>query len=89
MYFGFSMLPYQFHPLVARQCIASRTNMVTSSYVSTELSHLHAKAQEADIVIMNECGLDPGIDHMLAMDCIHEVHKRNGKVNKFKSTVCS
>ena len=56
--------------------------MVTSSYVSPELSSLHQSAKEAGIVIMNECGLDPGIDHMLAMDCIHEVHQENGKVRK-------
>lgn len=55
--------------------------MVTASYVNPELASLHESAVQAGIVIMNECGLDPGIDHMLAMECIDRVHRDNGKVN--------
>lgn len=34
--------------------------------------HLHTSAEEAGITIVNEMGLDPGIDHMLAMECIDQ-----------------
>jgi len=61
-------------------CIKNRTNMVTSSYISPELQQLDEEAKRAEITIMNECGLDPGIDHMLAMECIDKVHAYGGKV---------
>ena len=75
-----SLVPTTLHTIVARQCVDAKTNLVTASYVSPELASLHDSAQEAGVVIMNECGLDPGIDHLLAMDCIDTVHKNNGKV---------
>ncbi len=54
--------------------------MVTSSYVSPEMASLDQSAIDAGICILNECGLDPGIDHMLSMRCIDETHQANGKV---------
>ncbi|XP_019849717.1 PREDICTED: alpha-aminoadipic semialdehyde synthase, mitochondrial-like [Amphimedon queenslandica] len=80
-----SLVPTTLHTIVARQCIDAKTNLVTASYVSPELASLHDSAQEAGVVIMNECGLDPGIDHLLAMDCIDNVHKNNGKILYFES----
>ncbi|KJH41140.1 saccharopine dehydrogenase [Dictyocaulus viviparus] len=80
-----SLLPYVFHPLVAKLCIKNRKSMLTSSYVSPELEALDEAAKNAGITIMNECGLDPGIDHMLAMECIDEVREHGGKVVSFVS----
>uniref|UniRef100_A0A0K0DBU6 Saccharopine dehydrogenase n=1 Tax=Angiostrongylus cantonensis TaxID=6313 RepID=A0A0K0DBU6_ANGCA len=80
-----SLLPFSFHPLVAKLCIKNRINMVTSSYVSPELEALDQPAKDAGVTIMNESGLDPGIDHMLAMECIDEVANHGGKVTSFVS----
>ena len=54
--------------------------MVTSSYVSPEMSSLHQSATNEGVCLINECGLDPGIDHMLSMRCIDETREANGKV---------
>lgn len=80
-----SLLPYALHPLVAEQCIASKTNMVTASYLSPAMKELHQSAVEAGVSIVNEVGLDPGIDHLLAMECFEEVHQGGGKVKSFVS----
>ena len=74
-----SLLPYALHPVVARACIQHRTNMVTASYCTPEMRALEQAAREADITVVNEVGLDPGIDHMLAMECFDEVHHGGGE----------
>lgn len=61
-------------------CIRQRTNLVTSSYLSPAMEALHVAAKEAGIIVMNECGLDPGIDHMLAMECIDAAHDAGAQV---------
>ena len=65
-----SLLPYVFHVMVARHCVAHKKNMVTTSYVKPEMHDLDAAAREAGIILLNELGLDPGIDHMSAMRII-------------------
>jgi len=81
-----SLLPYTYHPMVAEACIRHRKNMLTTSYVSPAMRALESRVREAGIVILNEAGLDPGIDHMSAMRVIHDVEKRGGKVTSFRST---
>lgn len=80
-----SLLPYSLHTVVAEQCIASKTNMVTASYLSDGMKALHRSAVDAGISVVNEVGLDPGIDHLLAMECFEEVHQGGGKVESFVS----
>ena len=80
-----SMVPYAFHTLVARFCIEFKKQMVTTSYVSDEMKALDGKAKNAGILILNEIGLDPGIDHMEAMRIIHEVEARGGEITSFTS----
>jgi saccharopine dehydrogenase-like NADP-dependent oxidoreductase len=80
-----SMVPYAFHPKVAELCIAYKKQMVTTSYVSEAMKKLDADARKAGIIILNELGLDPGIDHMEAMRVIHEIHDKGGKVDGFIS----
>ena len=80
-----SMLPARFHVPIAEDCIELKTNLITPSYISEEMRNLDAKAKEAGIVIMNEIGVDPGIDHMSAMKIIHEIKERGGKLTSFKS----
>jgi len=81
-----SLLPYMYHPKVAELCIKHKEQMVTTSYVSNAMKNLDSKAKEAGIIILNECGLDPGIDHMSAMKIIDKVEKNGGKIISFKST---
>ncbi|XP_065673366.1 alpha-aminoadipic semialdehyde synthase, mitochondrial isoform X2 [Hydra vulgaris] len=80
-----SLLPYTFHPEIAKVCISERKNMLTASYVSPEMKSLHQSALEAGITIFQEIGLDPGIDHLLAMKCFDEVKEDGGKVVSFLS----
>ncbi|RLE03570.1 MAG: saccharopine dehydrogenase [Bacteroidetes bacterium] len=80
-----SLLPYTHHVTVAERCIAHKKNMLTSSYVSPEMKKLDEKAKETGIIIMNEIGVDPGYDHMTAMDIIDRVHEEGGKIDEFHS----
>ena len=80
-----SLLPYAFHVKVANFCIRYQKNMVTTSYVKPEMQALDEKARKAGIIILNEIGLDPGIDHMSAMRIIDHVHNKGGRIEEFYS----
>ncbi len=80
-----SLLPYIYHVTVAGFAIKHKKNMVTSSYVKPEMQALHEEAEKAGIIILNEAGLDPGIDHMSAMRIIDHVHAKGGKIKEFYS----
>ncbi|KAF7837603.1 alpha-aminoadipic semialdehyde synthase [Senna tora] len=80
-----SLLPASFHILVAKPCIELKKHLVTASYVDNSMSMLDDKAKEAGITILGELGLDPGIDHMMAMKMIDQAHMRNGKIKSFNS----
>ncbi|XP_031727115.1 alpha-aminoadipic semialdehyde synthase, mitochondrial [Anarrhichthys ocellatus] len=80
-----SMLPYTLHPLIAKHCIRRKVNMVTASYLSPAMKELQSSAEEAGITIVNEMGLDPGIDHMLAMECIDKAKADGCTVESYSS----
>jgi saccharopine dehydrogenase-like NADP-dependent oxidoreductase len=80
-----SILPYVFHVMVARYCLKHAKNMVTTSYVKPEMKALHEEALQKGVILLNECGLDPGIDHMSAMRIIDKVHKNGGAILEFYS----
>ncbi|KAM9351728.1 alpha-aminoadipic semialdehyde synthase, mitochondrial [Symphorus nematophorus] len=80
-----SMLPYSFHPLIAKHCIKRKVNMVTASYLSPAMKELQSSVEEAGITIVNEMGLDPGIDHMLAMECIDQAKADGCTVESYSS----
>ncbi|KAI4335142.1 hypothetical protein L6164_013815 [Bauhinia variegata] len=80
-----SLLPPSCHIIVANACIELKKHLVTASYVDNTMSLLDDKAKGAGITILGEMGLDPGIDHMMAMKMIDEAHKRNGRVKSFTS----
>ena len=80
-----SLLPYIYHVQVAEQCIRHRRPLVTTSYVSDGMRALDGAAREAGVILLNEIGLDPGIDHMSAMRIIHQVHDAGGEVKSFRS----
>ncbi|HEN20378.1 MAG TPA: saccharopine dehydrogenase, partial [Desulfobacteraceae bacterium] len=80
-----SLLPYRFHHSVAEVCIEKGRHMVTTSYVRQEMAGLDEAAKKAGIIILNEIGLDPGIDHMSAMKIIDSVQEGGGSIEKFWS----
>ncbi len=80
-----SMLPARYHIEVAKDCIEFGKHMVTASYISKEMQALNPKAQAKGLVFMNEIGLDPGIDHMSAMQVIDRIRAKGGKMLLFES----
>ncbi|WP_149274556.1 saccharopine dehydrogenase family protein [Pareuzebyella sediminis] len=80
-----SMLPAKLHIEIAHDCIDFRKHFVTASYVSEELKSLDEKVKEKGLVFMNEIGLDPGIDHMSAMQIIDRIREEGGKMLLFES----
>jgi saccharopine dehydrogenase (NADP+, L-glutamate forming)/spermidine synthase len=80
-----SLLPYIYHVHVAKACIKNKKHMVTTSYVSPEMKELDKQAKEAGVIILNEIGVDPGIDHMSAQKIIDSIHENDGKVESFRS----
>jgi len=80
-----SLVPYTFHPVVAGLAIELGKPMVTASYVSPAMRELDGPARAKGVVLLNELGLDPGIDHMEAMRIIHGVHDAGGSVLAFTS----
>ena len=80
-----SLIPYTFHATVIKSAIRNKKNVVTTSYVSPAMLELDAEAKAAGITVMNEIGLDPGIDHLYAIKTIDEVHKEGGKILSFLS----
>ena len=80
-----SLVPWQYHPQVARACLDAGRHMVTSSYVSDEMRALDAEAKAKGITLFNELGVDPGLDHMTAMKVIHRVQAEGGTITTFQS----
>jgi saccharopine dehydrogenase-like NADP-dependent oxidoreductase len=80
-----SMLPARFHLQVAKDCISFEKHMVTASYISDEMKELDAEAKKKGLIFMNEIGLDPGIDHMSAMQIIDRIKNEGGKMLLFES----
>lgn len=80
-----SMLPAFLHPEVARDAIATRTPLITPSYLSPEIAAMDAEAKAAGIPILNELGLDPGIDHLSAMEVIDGLRAEGHVLTGFES----
>ena len=80
-----SMLPARFHIEVAKDCLALKKHMVTASYVSPEMQALNEEAKAKKLVFLNEVGLDPGVDHMSAMQVIDRITESGGKMILFES----
>ncbi|KAJ5000486.1 Saccharopine dehydrogenase [Colletotrichum sp. SAR 10_66] len=80
-----SLIPYTFHATVIKSAIRQKKHVVTTSYVSPAMMELDQQAKEAGITVMNEIGLDPGIDHLYAVKTIEEVHAEGGKIVSFLS----
>jgi len=80
-----SLLPYRFHSSIAKVCLKYRKPLVTASYVQPEIKEMDKDAKEAGIILLNEVGLDPGIDHMSAMRIIDKIKSQGGVIEQFYS----
>jgi saccharopine dehydrogenase (NAD+, L-glutamate forming) len=80
-----SMLPARYHIDVAKDCLEFGKHLVTASYISEQMFSLNHKAVAKGLVFMNEIGLDPGIDHMSAMQVIDRIRAKGGKMLLFES----
>lgn len=80
-----SMLPASMHMNVARDCVRFKKHLATASYVSKEMMELDAEARSEGIILLNESGLDPGIDHASAMKVIDHIHEQGGELTSFQS----
>ncbi|KAI1419214.1 saccharopine dehydrogenase [Xylaria sp. FL1777] len=80
-----SLVPFIYHADVARLAIKNQTQVVTTSYVSPAIKELDGPAKAAGITILNEVGVDPGVDHCYAVKVIGEVHEKGGKIREFYS----
>lgn len=80
-----SLLPATMHMPIAEESVNQGKHMVTASYVSPEMKALDARAKEKGVVLLNEVGLDPGIDHLLIMKSIDDIHSRGGNITELVS----
>lgn len=80
-----SMLPAHMHVEVAKDCISFQKDMVTASYISKELKALEKDAIDAGVCMINEIGVDPGIDHCSAMEQIDKIRDKGGKMLDFET----
>lgn len=80
-----SLIPYTYHVDVVKSAIKNKKHVVTTSYTSPAMLELEDQVKKAGIVVFNEIGLDPGIDHLYAIKTIDEVHKKGGKITSFLS----
>ena len=80
-----NLLAPTFQHQVAWECVEHGKHMISASYRDKKVRELHAEAQREGVLILCEAGLDPGIDHMLAMSLIHDIRLRGGIVTGFVS----
>jgi saccharopine dehydrogenase-like NADP-dependent oxidoreductase len=80
-----SLIPASLHVLVAKLCLEKKKHLLTASYVSDEMKFFHKEAKAKGLLFMNECGLDPGIDHMSAMQVMDKIKSKGGRLTSFES----
>jgi saccharopine dehydrogenase-like NADP-dependent oxidoreductase len=80
-----SLLPPSLHILIARNCVAASKNLLTASYVDESIGSLSPEISQKKLFFLCEMGLDPGIDHMSAMQIVHRIKAEGGKISVFRS----
>ena len=81
-----SMLPADQHPALARMCVEKRAHFVSSSYISPEMAALEQAAVDAGVALVNEVGLDPGIDHLMAHELVADYRQYAAKGDRISFT---
>lgn len=80
-----SMLPANMHLDIARACVDLGIHLITPSYVSPGMRKLDAEARAKGVLLLNEMGVDPGIDHMSAMEIIDRLREQGAEITRFES----
>jgi spermidine synthase len=80
-----SLIPYTYHAAVIKAACKHKVDVVTTSYVSDAIRELAPEIEAAGITVMNEIGVDPGLDHLYAVKAIDEVHQKGGQIKSFLS----
>ncbi|OOG74341.1 saccharopine dehydrogenase [Algoriphagus sp. A40] len=80
-----SILPASMHPVIAADCLELCKHFFSASYESDTFREMKPEIEEKGLFFLNECGLDPGIDHMSAMKIIHEAKAKGEEILSFKS----
>lgn len=80
-----SMLPANMHPIVAKDCLIFGKNLITPSYVSKDMNAMNEEVKKQGLIFLNELGLDPGIDHMSAMQIINSLKMDGYNIEAFES----
>ncbi|WP_319481763.1 saccharopine dehydrogenase C-terminal domain-containing protein [uncultured Draconibacterium sp.] len=80
-----SMLPARFHKLVMQSCLKFSKSLFTASYESKEMQQVEDDVKSKGLLFLNECGLDPGLDHMSAMRVINQIKKEGHQLEAFES----
>lgn len=80
-----SLLPPSLHLSIAQICLDFKKHFITASYAEEPMKNLASIAAQNQLYFINEMGLDPGIDHLLAMEMIDEVKAEGGQIYSFES----
>jgi len=80
-----SMMPPALHFLIAKDCVEYRKHLLTASYLDDKMKSLLEEIRDRKLLFICEMGLDPGIDHMSAMNIIDGIKAQGGKITSFKS----
>lgn len=80
-----SMLPAFMHPVIAEECLAAKSHFASASYESEAIRNLKQQILDKELIFINECGLDPGIDHMSAMRIIDQLKREGFEIEAFYS----
>ena len=80
-----SLLPPPLHPVVADDCIAAGVHFASASYEGDQMQPLSEAAQRADVILLNELGVDPGIDHMSAMAALDRLRDQGANIVRFET----
>ncbi|MDA8571031.1 saccharopine dehydrogenase NADP-binding domain-containing protein [Schleiferiaceae bacterium] len=80
-----SMVPAHMHLSIAKACLKYNSHLLTASYLTPEMEYLHDQVKKEGLVFLSECGLDPGIDHMSAMQLLNNIRDKGGTIKLFES----
>lgn len=80
-----SLIPARFHPVVAIACLEYSKSLITPSYETEEMKEMDCTAQSKNVLFLNEMGVDPGIDHMSAMNILDRLRKDGHELICFES----
>ena len=80
-----SMLPPALHLNIAKICLKLNKNLLTASYLSQDMKAMDSEIKNAGLIFLNEIGLDPGIDHLTAMNIIDRLKAEGNYIREFES----